>query len=58
MKYIRKPIIVDATQNEDTTWTFTSADGTEQVMTNEQFEKEYAPAPHMDVVDPNEEPTP
>ena len=55
MKYIRKPIIVDAVQNEDTTWTITSSEGISKTITNEEFVVEYALAPHADPVVPDEE---
>ena len=55
MKYIRKPIIVDAVQNEDTTWTITLSEEISKIITNEEFVVEYVPAPHTDVVVPDEE---
>jgi len=55
MKYIRKPIIVDALQNEDTTWTITSSEGIIKTITNGEFVAEYALAPHTDPVVPDEE---
>jgi hypothetical protein len=55
MKYIRKPIIVDALQNEDTTWTITSSEGINKTITNEEFVAEYALTPHIDIVVPDEE---
>lgn len=54
MKYIRKPIIVDAVQNEDTTWTITTSEGTTKTISNEEFISEYSLAPHTDVVVPEE----
>ena len=55
MKYIRKPIIVDAVQNEDTTWTDTLSEGVNKTIANEEFVAEYALAPHTDPVVPDEE---